>query len=347
MTIEEAISRCRDMGGTDVHIIVNYSVHIRVMGDLKLQPDYMDEEEFREFIEKYDVPLYEGKATDASMVVSGITCRFNIYWERGKRGMAIRLLSAEIPELENLKLPAQVNKFLSVKNGMVLVTGTVGSGKTTTIAAMINEFNKVREGVILTVEDPIEFRHESNKCLVIQREVGKDVASYNAAIIDALRQDINIVLVGELREKDTIDAALTLAETGHLVFGTVHTKSLPEAIERMAGTYPPEVRDSVVGRMANVFRGGVHMRLVKKADGKRIAFPHVMYVDNKIRNAIEARKYSTVNDLMVSDPNCYSDIEAACDIYKKGTPMDAIEPFLSPDDAQVVYDRLGLTRELV
>ena len=343
MRVDEAVERCYDMGGTDVHTVIDQTLHIRIQGTLHKQDEIITQAEFDEFCQENGVTLYPDRATDVSLVLAGVTCRLNIYWERGRRGIAIRLLSNKIPELDDQHLPDQFRHFLGEKNGMILVTGTVGSGKTTALTALLNEINKTRKCVILTVEDPIEYKHPNKEALFIQREVGSDVPSYHAAIMDALRQDINVVLVGEMREMDTIEAALTLAETGHLVLGTVHTKTLPEAIERMAGAWPTEARDLIVGRIASVFKGGLHMRLLKTIDGGRVAFPHVMVVDNKIRNAIEQRKYSTVEDLMVADPHCYSDVESATDLIKGGRvkPMDVLG-FLSKDNQEYVCQRCNL-----
>lgn len=348
VTIKDLVTRCRGLGGSDIHIKVGALVGIRVNGTLMHQQDSVAQEDAYEFFKSQGITEPDFNSLDMAAVVSGVSCRLSIYPTRDGTIINIRLLGDTVPEFDNLGLPPQAKLLTNAKNGLVLISGSVGSGKTTTIAAMLNEINKERQQVILTIEDPVEIRHKDRNCIVIQREVGKDVGSYPEAIIEAMRQDTNVVMIGELRTKEAIEAALTLAETGQLVLATVHTNSLIEALDRLAGAFPIDSRDAIVSKLANVFRGGIHMRLIADSTGRRRPFTHILNSNNLIRLALVKSDFSTIRDTMLSNPDCYSDIESCEDLIRTGTiRFEDIAGFLTDDERATVTSRMGLERKII
>lgn len=347
MTVEQAIIKCGELYGSDVHVTAGEPAHFRVNGDLQCAEGIVSVGEFNDFLDKFEIRTPTAVSSDESRRIGGIMCRICTFRDRNGISIAVRLLSDEVPELDDLGLPGQVGMFTGLTSGLIIITGTVGSGKSTTAAAILNEYNKKTSGVILTVEDPIEYTHKNKNCLVIQREVGKDVESFKMAMEDGLRQDLNITLIGEMRDKETIDAVLTMAETGHLVIGTAHVNSTARSVERIAGVYPPEAKDAVVQRIVNVFQGGVHMRLIKNKENQRVPFCHVLNVTNAIRAQMLQGNYQGVSDTMRSDPANYSDIESAIDLYQKhNVAVEELEKYLTADDALILRDALGLQRKL-
>ncbi|KQW08565.1 type IV pili twitching motility protein PilT [Leifsonia sp. Root4] len=193
--------------------------------------------------------------------------RVNFYQQRGAVGAAFRLIPTDIKQLKELGIPDVVGKFAALPRGLVLVTGPTGSGKSTTLAALIDLVNETRADHIVTVEDPIEFLHTHKKALVNQREVGSDTHSFTAALKHVLRQDPDVILVGELRDLETISVALTAAETGHLVFATLHTQSAPQTVDRIIDVFPPHQQEQVRAQLALTLQGVVCQTLVKRASG--------------------------------------------------------------------------------
>lgn len=225
------------------------------------------------------------------MSPAGLRFRVNLYIQRGRVGAAFRSIPTKIKSLEELGMPAQLAKFSTAARGLVLVTGPTGSGKSTTLAAMINEVNLNRSDHVMTVEDPIEFVHESKKALINQREVGTDTHSFAAALKHVLRQDPDVILIGEMRDLETISAALTAAETGHLVFGTLHTQDAPQTIDRIIDVFPPHQQSQVRTMLATSLKGIVCQNLLPKKDGKgRVAATEVLFTTPAIANLIREGK---------------------------------------------------------
>ena len=217
--------------------------------------------------------------------------RVNMYQQRGAIGAAFRLIPTEIKSLVDLGVPESISRFASLPRGLVLVTGPTGSGKSTTLAALIDLVNKTRADHIMTVEDPIEFMHGNQKALVNQREVGEDTHSFAAALKHVLRQDPDVILIGELRDLETISIALTAAETGHLVFATLHTQDAPQTIDRIIDVFPPHQQGQVRAQLAATLRGVVCQTLVKKASGKgRIVATEVLIATPAVANLIREGK---------------------------------------------------------
>ncbi len=216
--------------------------------------------------------------------------RVNAFHERGNLAAALRLIPNEITSIEQLGLPPVVNKFAEYPRGLVLVTGPTGSGKSTTLAALINKINHERAEHIVTIEDPIEFTHKSIKSVVVQREVHYDTYSFSAALRSSLRQDPDVVLIGEMRDLETIAAAITIAETGHLVFATLHTNSAAQSIDRMIDVFPPHQQMQIRAQLANILQAICAQRLVPAIGGGRIAAAEILVATPAVRNIIREGK---------------------------------------------------------
>jgi len=216
--------------------------------------------------------------------------RVNAFHERGNLAAALRLIPTEILTIEQLKLPPVVNKFAEYPRGLVLVTGPTGSGKSTSLAALINKINTERAEHIITIEDPIEYTHKSKKSVIVQREVHYDTYSFSAALRSALRQDPDVVLLGEMRDLETIAAAITIAETGHLVFATLHTNSAAQSIDRMVDVFPPHQQAQIRTQLSNILMAICSQRLVPAIGGGRIAAAEILIANSAVRNIIREGK---------------------------------------------------------
>jgi twitching motility protein PilT len=216
--------------------------------------------------------------------------RVNAFHERGNLAAALRLIPNELLSIEQLGLPAVVNKFAEYPRGLVLVTGPTGSGKSTTLAGMIDKINTERAQHIITIEDPIEFTHKSKKSVVVQREVHYDTYSFSAALRSALREDPDVVLIGEMRDLETIASAITIAETGHLVFATLHTNSAAQSIDRMIDVFPPHQQPQIRSQLSNILMAICSQRLVPAIGGGRLAAAEILVATPAVRNIIREGK---------------------------------------------------------
>jgi len=225
--------------------------------------------------------------------------RVNVYQQRGSVGAAFRLIPTEIKQLHELGVPDAVGSFSQLPRGLVLVTGPTGSGKSTTLAALIDLVNTTRADHIVTVEDPIEFMHTHKKSIVNQREVGHDTHSFGAALKHVLRQDPDVILIGELRDLETISVALTAAETGHLVFATLHTQDAPQTIDRVIDVFPPHQQDQVRAQLAATLQGVVCQTLVKRANGRgRVVATEILMMTPAVANLIREGKTYQIASMM-------------------------------------------------
>ncbi|MCX6727485.1 MAG: type IV pilus twitching motility protein PilT [Candidatus Saccharibacteria bacterium] len=216
--------------------------------------------------------------------------RVNAFHERGNLAAALRLIPNEILSIEQLGLPPIVNKFADYPRGLVLVTGPTGSGKSTSLAALVSKINHERATHIVTIEDPIEFTHKSVKSVIVQREVHYDTYSFSAALRSSLRQDPDVVLIGEMRDLETISSAITIAETGHLVFATLHTNSAAQSIDRMIDVFPPHQQPQIRSQLANILMAICSQRLVPSIGGGRIASAEILIATPAVRNIIREGK---------------------------------------------------------
>lgn len=216
--------------------------------------------------------------------------RVNAFHERGNLAAALRLIPNEIKSVTELGMPPVVMKFAEYPRGLVLVTGPTGSGKSTTLASLIDKINTERAHHIITIEDPIEFTHRSKKSVVVQREIHYDTYSFSAALRSSLRQDPDVVLIGEMRDLETISAAITIAETGHLVFATLHTNSAAQSIDRMIDVFPPHQQPQIRSQLANILMGICSQRLVPSIGGGRVVAAEVLVANSAVRNIIREGK---------------------------------------------------------
>lgn len=291
---------------SDIHITVHSPAMFRIHGELKpvdgqpLTPaqtvemarELMTSEQFRQFTETGDIDFSYG-------IPELSRYRVNAFQQKGSVSLTIRLIPAKIPQMEALGLPAIAEEFARKPQGLLLVTGPTGSGKSTTLAAILDYINRTRSDHIITLEDPIEFVHPHKSCIVNQREIGVDTASFATGLRAALRQDPDIVLVGEMRDLETISTAITAAETGHLVFGTLHTADAPQTIDRIIDVFPPESQQQIRVQLAAVLLGVMAQRLLPTTDGKgRVAAIEVLVNTPAIANLIRSEKVHQIRSAM-------------------------------------------------
>ncbi len=294
-------------GASDLHFTVGERPKIRIDGDLKnasyprpLAPKDTLALAYSILTESQKKRFETEDELDFSFGVQNLSrFRGNVYKQRNCVAMAIRQIPYEISSVAQLGLPPVVSKFADRPRGLVLVTGPTGSGKSTTLAAMVDKINRERKGHIITIEDPIEFIHRHNNCVVNQREVGADTKSFSAALKYALRQDPDIILIGEMRDLETISAALTIAETGHLVLATLHTNSAAESINRVIDAFPAHQQSQVRAQLSFVLEGVVTQTLLPRAKGRgRVVAAEVMVCTPAIRAVIRDEKVHQIYSLM-------------------------------------------------
>jgi twitching motility protein PilT len=237
---------------------------------------------------------------DASYSLDGVgRFRVNVYRQRGSLSCILRVIPRDVPTIEGMQLPASVRKVAEEERGMVLVTGATGSGKSTTLAAMIDHINRTRAVHILTIEDPIEYLHTNQQASISQREVGPDTQSFKTALRAALRQDPDVILVGEMRDVETIDIALKAAETGHMVFSTVHTTDAAKTINRLVGVFPTEEQTRARMRLGDALKGIISQRLLPRADGKgRVAACEILVATPTVQDHIREGRDANLKELM-------------------------------------------------
>jgi len=290
---------------SDIHIKVDQPIALRVNGDIVRPSDAsITIDEINGFISKtlsnvQQQHFDEFRDVDLAIEVAGHRFRANFFHTSRGVSIALRKIETKIPTMEQLNLPHVAQDMANKPNGLVLVTGPTGSGKSTSLAAMVGHINQTRKGHILTIEDPIEYIHQSASCIVAQREVGKDAHSFSYALRAALREDPDVILVGELRDLETIQLALTAAETGHLVFGTLHTSGAPNTINRIIDVFPPQQQDQVRAQLSQSLRMVMTQRLFKRADGSgRVAAFEVMVCNHAVRNLIRENKIFQIDSVM-------------------------------------------------
>ena len=296
MDLNEILTIAVKARASDIHIKSGLPPVVRIDGKLRPIPNaprmsgdtvmamaqsMMNERQKQQFSDNYEVDLSHG--------VPGV-CRFRVsaYHQRGSVAIVFRAISFNIPTMDALNLPPVLRKIAMEERGLILVTGTTGSGKSSTLAAMIDFINESRTANIITVEDPVEFLHRDKKSIISQREVGFDTVSFAAALKGALRQDPDVILVGEMRDLETIETALTAAETGHLVMSTLHTLDAAETVNRIISVFPPYHQRQVRMQLSAVLKGVISQRLVPKADGKgRVPAVEVMIGTARVKDCID------------------------------------------------------------
>ena len=297
---------------SDLHITVGRPPMVRVRGRLTPMENYptLTSSDTREII--YSILSNDQRQRletdwqiDFAYAIPGMArFRVNAYFQRASLGAAFRLIPAEISSMEALGLPVVAHDMCNKPRGIVLVTGPTGSGKSTSLAAMINQINETREEHILTIEDPIEFLHSHKKCMVNQRELGADAPSFAAALRAALRQDPDVILVGEMRDLETISTALTAAETGHLVFGTLHTQAAPQTVDRIIDVFPAHQQDQVRVQLSVALQGVLTQQLLPTADGSsRVVAVEALVPTPAVRNLIREGKTHQIASTMQTGAN--------------------------------------------
>jgi twitching motility protein PilT len=307
--LHQMLTEVTELGASDLHLTVGVPPAMRLHGELealrqsepltpaeteKLIRSFVSDAQWQRFVEDNELDM-------AYSVPDVGRFRVNVYWQRGAVGAAFRAIPSKIPDLATLGLPPAVAKFAQLKRGLVLVTGPTGSGKSTTLASLLDVANRTRTGHILTVEDPIEYLHRHGTCIVNQREVGEDTQGFSVALRHALRQDPDIILVGELRDLETIAVAVTAAETGHLVLATLHTRSASTAVDRLIDVFPAAQQHQIRAQLAGCLEGVVAQALAPTSDGQgRIAVTEVMVMTAAIRTLIREGKVHQINTAIQS-----------------------------------------------
>ena len=304
--IDQFLKVLVDNDGSDLHLTVGSPPVMRVHGNLQrikfreLSPKDMEtlvyeimEEEWRmRFLDKMDF--------DFAYEIDGLArFRVNVFWQRKGLGAVFRTIPEDILTADDLGLPEAIRKLCMLTKGLVLVTGPTGSGKSTTLAAMVDLINDTRKDHVLTIEDPIEFTHPNKKCLVNQREIGTNTKSFANALRAALREDPDVILVGEMRDKETIELGITAAETGHLVFGTLHTNSAPKTVDRIIDVFPADQQEQIRAMLAESLKGVISQVLLKLKGGKgRTAAQEIMIGTSAISNLIRENKIHQIPSII-------------------------------------------------
>lgn len=303
MNIDQIVEEGLKRVASDIHLTVGIPPNLRVngslvhLGDVPLKPEDTERLVRSSLSDKQFEVLKDKGEIDFSYASPGKgRFRVNAYLQRGSFGMALRIIPLEIPTMQQLGLPTVISDLTRLPRGLILVTGPTGSGKSTTLATMIDQINRERNVHILTLEDPIEYLHRHQKAIVNQREIGSDSQSFSNALRGALRQDPDVILVGEMRDLDTISIAITAAETGHLVLSTLHTLGAAKTIDRIIDVFPPYQQQQVRVQLASVIQAVISQQLLPKADGKgRVAAHEIMIATPAIRNLIREDKIHQID----------------------------------------------------
>ncbi len=350
--LDRVLSAARQLGASDVHLKAGLPPIFRIKGELRTVRDVpaltresiasfalhmMNDRQREEFEKNMDVDLAYGTP-------DGVRYRVNLFQQRGTVGMVLRLIPPEVPPFERLNLPATVLGLADNSRGLVLVTGVTGSGKSTTLAAMIDYINQRNAYHIVTVEDPVEYAFRDKRSVINQREVGFDTQSFARALRAALRQDPDVILVGEIRDLDTVSIALTAAETGHLVLSTLHTVDATETINRLISMFPTHQQQQARLAVAAVLKGVVSQRLLPRADGKgMVPALEVMVATERVRELIEdPHRTREINDAIAEGLHPYGMIsfdQSLADLVKRRlvTYEEAVKHSTSPSDFALLF----------
>jgi len=360
MELNEILTVAVKARGSDIHIKSGLPPVVRIDGTLRpipntsrMSPDQMQRIAFGIMNEKQKINFQDKLEMDLSYGVPGLgRFRVSVYMQRGTIGMVFRSIPYNIPSLDSLNLPTALKKIALEERGLVLVTGTTGSGKSTTLAAMIDYINEHRSCNVITVEDPVEYLHKDKKSIISQREIGFDTLSFANALRGALRQDPDVILVGEMRDVETIETALTAAETGHLVMSTLHTVDAPETINRVIAAFPPYQQRQIRTQLASVIKGVVSQRLVARADGKgRVPAVEVMLATARIRECIDDKdKTKQIHDAIAQGVISYgmqTFDQSLMSLYSKQliTYEEALRQSTNPDDFALKVSGISSTSD--
>ena len=342
-----------EKGGSDLHIKATSHVRMRVSGLVKkisskpLSPKQVEGILRSIADEKMMKKFKEHKSLDFTYVLDGNSrFRVNAFYQMYGISIVMRIIPVKIPQLKDLKVPEVIGKFADVQRGLLLVTGVTGSGKSTTLAAILNEVNERYEKHIITLEDPIEFVHPDKKCLINQRSIGQDSNSFGDALPAALREDPDIILVGEMRDIETIELALHAANTGHLVFSTLHTLDAKETVNRIVGTFPEAEQNRIRLTLAAVIQGIICQRLVRTVDGGRAAVQEILVRTPRIEELIAENRDFEIPDTLAEGKEVYGSQtfdQHLYDLAMEGriTQETALENATSPADLKLKFEGIG------
>ncbi len=305
LSIEDIIVHAQKLRASDVHIVRGIPIRLRIDGRLNdLDKNIMTHEDCeayaRELSPRYEEIDHIGEL-DLAVSFGNIRCRINLFRQQGSVSAAIRLLNDKIASFEELGLPSQVQKFTEFKQGIVLITGETGAGKSTTLACLLNQINHTQRKHIITLEDPIEYIYEPDQCVVNQREIGTDTRSFADGLKSILREDPDIILIGEMRTMDTIETALIAAETGHLVFATLHTNSAADTIDRIVKVFPGEQEAQIRMQLSTCLQAVLCQQLLPHQSGRgRVLATEIMISTPAIRNLIREGKTPQISNAIVT-----------------------------------------------
>jgi twitching motility protein PilT len=359
VNLDEMLVEMVEREGSDLHVKTGRPPLVRISGDLlPTEHDPLSDKDVREALTEI-MPgesrkaFEELKDADFSYEIADVgRFRVNAFIQRGKAGAVFRYIPMKIPTIDEMQLPAVLKDVAGAKQGLVLVTGPTGSGKSTTLAAIINHINETRPAHIMTIEDPVEFVYEDKKATINQREVGRDTSDFKTALRAALRQDPDIILMGEMRDQESIEIAMHAAETGHLVFSTLHTNDSGQTIDRVMNTFPPDAQTHIREMLALVLNGIIAQRLVLRADGTgRIAAVEVMINSPAISELIESGAVSDIDSAIAKSGAYYrmQTMNQALMHLVKGdliTEEAAYATSMNPDDLKLLikgFSRGGTT----
>lgn len=295
-SLDEIITKAQELRASDIHIVCGIPIRVRIDGKLvSLDDNIMTHEDCvyyaKELSPNYDEIADIGEQDVALGFADGTRCRINLFRQQGSVSAAIRILNDHIPSFKELGLPLEVEQFTEFNQGIVLVTGETGSGKSTTLACLLDKINHTQSKHIITLEDPIEYIYHPDKCIINQREVGQDTRSFQDGLKSILREDPDVILVGEMRTLSTIETALIAAETGHLVFATLHTNSAADTIDRIVDVFPADQQLQVRMQLSMSLQAVICQQLVPHMSGMgRVLATEVMIANNAIRNLIREGK---------------------------------------------------------
>lgn len=351
VTVEQLLGYAKQMGASDLHITTAMPPVIRVDGELvncpgsALLPHDTEKIVYSIMTDEQIGLLKEKGEVDFSFSISDLgRFRVNVFYQRGSVAASIRLIHHEIIDPRILGIPESVIELYKRQKGLVLVTGATGSGKSTTLASIIDQINQNRRCHVITLEDPIEYLHKHRQSIVNQREIGLDSQSYAAALRAALRQDPDVILIGEMRDLETISIALTAAETGHLVFSTLHTSSAVDTIDRIIDVFPPHQQAEVKVQLSNVLLSVISQQLLPKniGDGRVAAF-EVMHLNSAIRNLIREGKTHQIKSTIQTNRKAgmITMEDALLQLYMEGTITKEAALMAAPDPAYLERRLLG------
>lgn len=346
------LRRMIDAGGSDLHIKANAVVRARINGEIiPLSGEIFSKDDAlifaKELLRTRFPELVEKKELDLVYPFDENTrFRINIFFQMEGISAVFRLIPVKILTVDELLLPQVVHSFAEMERGLVLVTGVTGSGKSTTLAALINEINWKRRKHIITIEDPIEFVHKDRKCIVNQRSIGQDTHSFGSALRAALREDPDIILVGEMRDVETIEIALHAADTGHLVFSTLHTLDAKETVNRIISVFPTAEQNRVRMTLSSVLKGVISQRLIPTVDGKRTAALEILIRTPRIEQLIAENRDIEIPDTIAEGKQLYQSQtfdQGILDLYLEGriSRDDALAYATSPSDLKLRMEGLS------